>query len=231
MRVEPHGIDSVLHAIKRGARGFDIVRDDNDRRDFERMLYYLNDTYDGQHWRRDVSLAKPLERPAHWPERQPLTKILGWTLLSNHFHLILQQTTDGGIAKFMQRLCGSMSLCFNAKYSGKGSIFQGGYKGRVVESDGDLRYLTSYVLVKNIFDMHPQGLEYAVDNFDSAWKWALEYPFSSLKHIVLNDHSVITEDGLLRELYQNMEDFRDDALDMLHVYIEKRGRLRSDDLE
>ena len=59
----------------------------------------------------------------------------------------------------------------------------------------------------------------------------LEYPFSSLKHIVLNDHSVITEDGLLRELYQNMEDFRDDALDMLHVYIEKRGRLRSDDLE
>ena len=36
--------------------------------------------------------------------RDPLVRILAWTLLSNYFHLLLEEIRDNGISKFMQRL-------------------------------------------------------------------------------------------------------------------------------
>jgi len=223
MRVQPHGVDSILHVVKRGARGLDIVRDDADRYDFTKLLFYINDSHEVDHWRRDVAALTHLEWPPHWPEQKPLTRILAWTLMPNHFHLILQQITEGGIAKFMQRLCGSMSVCYNLKYDGTGSIFQGGYKGRVVEADADLRYLTSYVLAKNVLELHPKGLVHAARTFETSWQWALGYPFSSLRTVALNEHSPIVEHSLLMELFASAEYFKEDSRDMVLSHVEKKA--------
>src|SRR3989338_8668550 len=149
MRVEPHGIDSILHVTKRGARGLDIVRDEHDRHRFGKLLFYLNDTFSDTNWIDALKYRRPLERPEHWPEREPLVRILAWTLLSNHFHLLLEEIREGGTAKFMQRLCGSMSMCFNLKYKEKGSIFQGAYHARAVTEDAHIQYLMFYILIKN----------------------------------------------------------------------------------
>ena len=41
MRTEPYSIDSIIHVSKRGTRGIDIVRDEDDRLRFLRSLFYL----------------------------------------------------------------------------------------------------------------------------------------------------------------------------------------------
>ena len=220
MRVEPYGLDSIVHAVKRGARGFDIVKDENDRKDFVNLLFHVNETYNSTHWRRELTSLPQFTRPSDWPERKPLVEILGWTLMPNHFHLILKSLVEGGIAKFMQRLCGSMSLTFNLKYGGTGSIFQGGYKGRVVDGEADLRYLTSYVLVKNVFELLPGGLEQSMQAFEKAWKAAGEYPYSSFATLAFGLPSPIVEIDILRELFTTPDQFKQDSFDMLDAYVE-----------
>ncbi|MBI5003580.1 transposase [Candidatus Kaiserbacteria bacterium] len=199
MRVEKHGVDSVLHVIKRGARGAEIVLDENDRERFLKSLYFLNDEYSDDHWLRDTQTLS-LERPGHWPDRRPLVSILAWTLMPNHFHLLLREIHEGGIATFMQRLGGSMTLCFNAKYSEQGSIFQGGYKGKLVEQDTYLRHLVFYILVKNVLELYPGGLKAALKDFDRAWEWALSYKYSSLRVCALGEHSLIVDEEALNDL-------------------------------
>ena len=96
MRIEPHGVGSILHVIKRGARGMDIVRDERDRHRFGTLLFYLNDSFSDPNWIENLKFCRPFERPEHWPEREPLVRILAWTLLSNHFHLLLEEIREGG---------------------------------------------------------------------------------------------------------------------------------------
>lgn len=80
----------------------------------------------------------------------------------------------------MRRLPNSMSLAHNKKYKGKGSIFQGPYKSRLIESDGDLVNVIFYIMVKNTFERFPGGIEKAKTDFGLAWEWAMNDKFSSL---------------------------------------------------
>ena len=217
MRVEPYGLDSYLHVMKRGARGMPLTRHIDDRARFPRLLYYLNDENQIDQWERTVHGLAPFERPAAWPERLPLVKILAWVLMPNHFHLILKPLQEKGVAKFMQRLCGSMSMHYNAKYKDKGSLFQGSYKSRTINTDGHLQVLPAYVMVKNVFELYPGGLRRAVGEFDRAWNWALRYPFSSLPAYAAGAKSPIIDKDLLGERYPTAEEFYRQARELMEL--------------
>ncbi|KKT56308.1 MAG: hypothetical protein UW50_C0003G0003 [Candidatus Wolfebacteria bacterium GW2011_GWA1_44_24] len=221
MRIEPYTVGSIVHALKRGARGMDIVMDKADSWQFMKSLYLLNDVYSNRNWHRETADLPLFKRPESWPEREPLARILAWVLMPNHFHLLLQEKKEGGIAKFMQRFCGSMSLCFNLKYESKGSIFQGAYKAKRVDDDSYLRHLAFYIQVKNVLELYPGGLIAALKNFDQAWDWALKYPFSSLPAYVLGSGSPILDDaeGLMMEVHRTFS--KEDAYESLKSYVEK----------
>ena len=182
MRVEPYTKDSIVHVIKRGARGLPLIRNVADQTRFVQLLCYANDEYRDEFWEKSVEGIGFLERPDAWPEKRPLVDILAWTLLPNHFHLVLKAHSDGSISKFMQKMCGSMTTHYNAKYGERGSLFQGAYRGRTAEMHGDdyLRLLAVYVMVKNVFEMYSGGLQNALEHFEEAYRWAITYPYSSL---------------------------------------------------
>jgi len=225
MRIEPYAIDSIIHVTKRGARGMNIVRDQDDRWRFAKSLFLLNDSHTDSNWHRDTAGLPSYVRPAHWPEREPLVHILAWTLLSNHFHLLLQEIQEGGTAKFMQRLGGSMSMCFNLKYGGEGSIFQSAYHARVVDKDAHLNYLAFYILIKNVLEMYPGGLRAALANFEDAWEWVARYPFSSLPGIILGKAMPIIDDGeeLIVGILGRGNSFKDEAKALLEIHMASRG--------
>lgn len=217
MRVEPRTVDSIAHVVKRGARGLPITRDDRDRKRLPLLLYYLNDTYRDEYWERALKNVGPFERPAYWPERDPLVKVLAWTLMPNHLHLVLKEIREGGIAKFMQKVCGSMTTHFNAKYKERGSLFQGAYRGRTVDLHGDtyLRYLAVYVMVKNPFELYPGGLTHAIKHFDEAYAWAAAYPFTSLGTYIGVETSPIVDKDIYGELFENPNEFKEFAQDCM----------------
>jgi len=223
MRVEPYAKDMIVHVVKRGTRGMNIVRDESDRRHFVQSLLYLNDEYQDENWRKTITQVPFLTRPAHWPNQKRLVDVLAWTLIPNHLHLILRACADKAIGKFMQRLCGSMSSRFNAKYEEKGSLFQGAYKGRVVETEADLRWLASYVMVKNVFELYPGGLLKAAKHFENAWQQAIKYQYSSMAVYANNSRSpIITlKDNPVLDLFPKPEQFKKDSRDMIIGFIDK----------
>ena len=220
MRVEPYGVGSIVHVTNRGTRGMNIVRNNSDRKRFTQLLYYLNDLFIDDNWRKTIVGLAPFERPFDWPEREPLVRILAWTLMPNHFHLLIEEIREGGISKFMQRLCGSMSAHFNAKYSERGTIFQSSYRSRTISEDTHLRYLVFYIQVKNVLELYPGELKNALNNFNDAWNWALEYPYSSLSSYVAREDSPITESKLIRALYSDAGAFKSEARELLAGHIE-----------
>ncbi len=224
MRVEPYSLDSVIHVTKRGTRGMDIVRDMEDRHRFTKSLFLLNDVHVDPNWHRETADLPPFERPPHWPERKPLVHILAWTLLTNHFHLLLREVQEGGAAKFMQRLGGSMTMCFNLKYKEKGSMFQSAYHARTVEEDAHMNYLAFYILVKNVLEMYPGGLTAASVHFDDAWEWAKKYPFSSFQGFVSGKHTPIVEDSdKLFSITSAENSFKEEVRELLFAHMTSRG--------
>lgn len=223
MRVEPHGIGSVLHIIKRGARGMNIVRDVHGKNRFIQSLFYLNDSFSDENWFRAIQNFPNLARPDYWPEPDPLVHILAWTLLSNHFHLLVQEIREGGTAKFMQRLGGSMTVAHNAKYGETGSLFQGSYRSKTVDEDAYARYLAFYIQVKNVLEQRPGGLKRAIEEFDRAWGWALSFPYSSLSAYTFEQNtpaSAIIEKTFLSGMFPDQQAFKQEALEMLLTHVQ-----------
>lgn len=217
MRQEDITVGSYVHVVKRGTRGLPIVRDDHDRFRFLLMLTHFNDSFAPPNWYRDLqdeNLHTILTRPLCWPEQDRLVNIVAFALVENHFHLLLEELTAGGIARFMQRLGTGMAKRFNERYKEFGSLFQGGYRGKIVEDDDYFRFVSVYIQIKNAFDMHPKGYRWACENFDEAYEWACMYPYSSLgDYSGTFDRSVVDKE-FLSSIYTKKE-YREFAEDVI----------------
>src|SRR5690606_6672758 len=102
-----------------------------------------------------------------------------------------------------KRLGQSMTNHANEKYGEKGSLFQGPYRSKTIEEDEYLRYAAAYVMVKNTFELYPEGgLSSAQRNFDEAWRWAERYNCSSLGGCSgVSEKSLILSRSLLNEVF------------------------------
>jgi len=72
-------------------------------------------------------------------------ELVGFALMPNHFHLIVHEKEEGGIATYMHRILTSTTKYFNIKYRSTGHLFQGPYKAVHVTDNDQLLYLSAYV--------------------------------------------------------------------------------------
>lgn len=208
---------SFAHVYNRGNRKQPIVLDQKDKWHFLEMLYYFNDEFTAINPFRDLNrrlildFNRSFNWPLDWPERKSLVKILAFTLLENHFHLFLKEIQEGGVTKFMRRLGTGMANYFNTKYQEVGSLFQGSYKIKIINEEIYLKYLSVYIQVKNVFEMYPEGLQKALENFDKAYEWAVQYPYCSLADYAGKRNSQIIEKDVLGELFFGPEEYKEFA--------------------
>ena len=105
---------------------------------FFKSLYLLNTT--------DQSSGQSLTRKNLVSEDNvELVSIVAYALLPNHFHLLLKQEVDDGIAKFMQKLGTSYTMFFNKQENRSGALFQGKFKANHLSGDFALPVLSAYV--------------------------------------------------------------------------------------
>lgn len=76
---------------------------------------------------------------------QRLVTIEAFSILPNHFHLLLKQECENGVARFMQKLLAGYSKYFNTRYNRSGRLWMGTYKYIEIESDDDYLRVGSYV--------------------------------------------------------------------------------------
>lgn len=201
-------IGSYVHVCNRGVKKLPIYRQKSDLWRMWFNLFYLNSSYVSENWARKLEdhnkdAMKNFVWLEEWGPRKPLVSILAYTIMPNHFHLILKEIEKGGISRFMHKFSMGYAKFINTKYKENGSLFQGRYRSKTIVDDTYLQYVTAYVMAKNPIELYAGGLKAAVSDFESAWKWAVEYPFSSLAEYAGRRTTPIIEKDLLGELFES----------------------------
>lgn len=110
--------DLLHHVIVRGIDKCDIFADDADK---ERFLSRLSALL-----------------------TQGATKCFAWSLMSNHFHLLLMPTTVS-LAETMRRLLTGHAVYFNRRHRRSGHLFQNRYKSILCEEEPYFLELVRYI--------------------------------------------------------------------------------------
>ncbi len=144
-------IGEYYHVYNRGADKRDIFCDQEDLNRFFQSIQDFN-TEDpiGSLYEKNY-LSKKLNfggKAAKKSENKKLVSIIAYCLNPNHFHFILTPLVENGIQKFMQRL-GGYSTYFNLKNGRSGSLFQGKFKSKHIDSNEYLIHLSIYINCNN----------------------------------------------------------------------------------
>ena len=238
MRKELFTVDNYVHIYNRGNRKAEIVRTTADKWRFLQALRFFNDSHSSTNILRKImeteveKIPKSLSHlrcdrlnkvesvfemgwPPNWTEKDPLVKILCYSLLPNHYHLLLKEIREGGISKFMQKLGGGYTNYFNFKHQEVGRVFQGPYKAKLVDEEMYLKYLSVYIQVINVLELFPSGLSAAFKDLKRAMKFVEEYPFSSYADYIGLRRSLIIDKDVLGEIFSKPEDYKNFVYDVI----------------
>jgi REP element-mobilizing transposase RayT len=102
----------------RGTEGESIFREDKDHQNFLSRLAQISEDTEA--------------------------RILAWTSMSNHVHLLMFSGSQG-ISKFMRRLLTGYAVWYNRKYHRTGHLFENRYKSIVCEEEAYLLELVRYI--------------------------------------------------------------------------------------
>ena len=165
------------HVYNRGVEKRLIFLDDRDRWRFMTLLFvFQGDT-----------IVSQMSRLVRFVEHQMFdieffnnilkgkrVELTCFCLMPNHFHLILKETKEGGISKFMQRLADAYAKYFNSRYDRTGHLFGGRFQSVHVNRNAYLNYLSAYVHLN-----HKELLK---------WKRReIDYPWSSFQDFVFEN--------------------------------------------
>ena len=182
-RAVPLVSDETYHIFNRGAHKQPIFLDERDYLRFQVLLLLAN-SKEGVRIEDLVARYKTQGRSLRdvFADEAPdksLVSILVYSLLPNHFHIVLSQKTDNGISTFMRKVATAYSMYFNKKYEHSGVLFQGRFKNSHIDNDPYYRWIFSYVHLNPIDLVEPGWKEEGIRSPDNVRKFISSYPYSS----------------------------------------------------
>lgn len=198
------------HICNRGVEKRKIFIDEGDYERFICHLYEFNDTKSYS----DI----PFERRKHKilelatvgnsvsDTRHKLVEIGAWSLMPNHFHLLLRQIKDNGISLFLHKFGIGYTKGFNKKYDRVGSLFQGAFKASAVDTDQYFRYLLYYILFNPLELIDSQWKEKGMQDIQKARQFLESYKWSSYPDLIgsFNFPAIIDSD-FVKEVFDKTE--------------------------
>lgn len=146
-------------------------------------------------------------------------QLIAYCLMPNHFHLMLKQCTEYGMAKFMQSILTKYVIYFNKKYSRVGGLYQGVYKTVHITNENQFTYLTKYIhrnpLPATPTRSHLEGLrDYkysSYGNYLGLFKQSWVHPDDILSYFSKSNprnsyQSFVEETGDIARIYKEMID-------------------------
>jgi putative transposase len=135
LRIEYPG--AVYHVTSRGNENKAVFKDDQDRENFLNTLQHVNKRY-------------------NWLYH-------AYCLMTNHYHLLIE-TPDANLSLGMRQLNGVYTQLFNKRHKRTGHLFQGRFKGILIQKDSHLLEVCRYVVLNPIRAGMVESPE--------QWKWS-----------------------------------------------------------
>ncbi|MCK5027652.1 MAG: transposase [Candidatus Pacebacteria bacterium] len=184
-------------------RGVDKRMIFQDEKDYFKFLRNLKDFNNNSYYEQRIKELRPKiykikERGSFILDKEKTVSIVAYSLLPNHFHLILKQLTDKGISNFMHKIGTSFTNHFNKKHDRSGYLFQGPYKAVHINNDDYLLWLSGYI--NSNVEIH--GIEKAEN-----YKWSSYDTFlGKRKNKLLGDIDIVLSRFKNSKEYENYVD-------------------------
>jgi len=121
-------------------------------------------------------------------------RCLAWSLMPNHFHLLLQ-SDKGYLPSFMHCLLTGYSIRFNARHQRVGHLFQNRYESPVVCKDGYFRDVVRYIHLNPV----RSEIVRSIDELE-------EYPWTGHRHLIRGGPPAWQDTGLLQTEFDDPRD-------------------------
>ncbi|MEQ1561450.1 MAG: transposase [Nitrospira sp.] len=171
-------LGEYYHIYNRGVEKRKVFESKSNYERFLKLLYLANGS---SPFRYDEVKRIPLNKIDRGGE---LVSIGAYVLMPNHFHILVKETTEGGVAKFMEKLTTGYSGYFNKLNSRVGSLFQGTYKAEHADNDEYLKYLFSYIHLNPVKLVEHGWRENGIKDIFSAKRFLNQYRYSSYQDYI-----------------------------------------------
>ena len=203
--------NQIYHIYNRGVEKRKIFLDDHDYLRFIHDLFEFNNqdsVFNVLYYFNPKSME--VEPQYFEKERKPrklLVEILLFTLMPNHFHLLLRQKKENGIVKFMQKLGTGYTMYFNQKNKRVGGLFQGRFKAVLISEEAHFIHLPFYVHT-NPLDLNYGGST-SIDYLEN-YRWG-SFP----DYIGKKNFPSVTSRGFLLEFFGGEKEYRKEMVKWL----------------
>lgn len=240
MRKEQFVLGHFYHIYNRGVEKRNVFLNDRDYWRFLQALLLFNDKNSSAH------IISELEKRNQSPtlktiselgsERNPLVRILCYSLMPNHYHLLIEEIGDKGISTFMHKLGTGYTNYFNIKNERVGSLFQGKFKVILIKDEEYLTHLSRYIHLNPVELVEPNWEIEGIKNWEEVNKYLENYKWSSYPDYLGFRNSKIIEKGILGRLFSRPGEYKKfvnswffkDLEFIKPIILEKQGRLRAD---
>lgn len=188
----------IAHVFNRGVDKRQIFLDEGDYLRFLSSLVLLNNKEGKIRTESKNIFPVSIELAS---KQKKLVEILRWSLLPNHYHLLISEIEEGGISEFTRRLGNSYTKYFNNKYQRSGYLFQNKVQIVPVTENSQMLYLPVYIDLNCIDlrfnDWKQRGRSYhhkEMIKFLKSYKWAdCGHYFASNPFFNIANHNLFNE--------------------------------------
>jgi putative transposase len=137
----------LWHTLNHGIEGRDLFLDSQDYARFVHNLYEFNDSAPAGNAYRlfDTSDVMDIVNPSFRKVRDKLVDIHGWTLMKDHYHLLLSERVENGISLFLRKLNVGYANYVNQRYERKGTLYRGRTKKILIDREAHFLYILHYL--------------------------------------------------------------------------------------
>lgn len=122
-------------------------------------------------------------------------ELISFSIMPNHFHLIVRETKEGGMAEYLGRIQNAQTKYFNTKYKRTGHLFQGPYQAVHIEDNNQLLHLSAYI--------HKNATEL------TSWKNKEHlYPWSSYQDYLQNRWGELLRPDVILKQFDNSKEYQ-----------------------
>jgi putative transposase len=182
------------HIYNRGTDKRKVFMTQQDYKRFLALLYVCNGTNPVS-----INFRGSTSEIFGWDRGKSLVKMCAYCLMPNHFHILVQETENGGISKFMQKLITGYTMYFNKIRERSGSLFQGRFRASHIDNDKYFSYIVSYIHLNPIKIIEPEWKESGIKNKKKSEVFLDKYTYSSFLDycgIKRLENAIISQDSL-----------------------------------
>lgn len=146
---------------------------------------------------------------------EKLVNVLCYSIMPNHYHLLLEELIENGISNFVRKCNTSIAKYINIKTERKGPLFESKFKAKHIDSNKYLLHLSLYIHLNPLdFLTGKEWRNNKISDWEKEKNKLLNYPWSSIKFF-LNDRTkpgfvadkILSGTEIITEQFDNSKEY------------------------